>query len=151
MPHTAKGKLKLTKRGAVVSGLALCGLLVVTALLTIFTRPHLPTADSGKSPGTPKSTPTSPKHPDDGVYSKPQGSLDLKGSGSRQTKQFTAGANWDLEWSYDCSNLKGAPDRLFISVLDGQGRVSADTPPWSTASKEAASSTTKRRAHTSWL
>jgi hypothetical protein len=126
VPHIAKGKLKLTKRSAVVSSLALCGLLAVTALLTIFTRPHLL---ASKHPDAPKSTPTTPKHPDVGVYSTPQGSLDLKGSGSRQTKQFTASAGWDLVWSYDCFNLKGEPDRLFISVLDGQGHVSADTPP----------------------
>jgi len=53
----------------------------------------------------------------------PQVLLDLKGSGSKQTQKFTAGGDWHLEWSYDCSNF-GSQGNFIVSVYNGDGSMS---------------------------
>jgi hypothetical protein len=93
-------------------------------------KPHAVSAAIAKLVSASKPSPTPPKHPDAGVYSTPQKSLDLKATGSEETKQFTVGSDWDLVWSYDCSNTKvPGPGNFMVSVFDSKGRVSADTPP----------------------
>jgi hypothetical protein len=37
------------------------------------------------------------------VAASPQVLLDLHGSGTKTTEKFTAAADWDLQWSYDCT------------------------------------------------
>ena len=47
---------------------------------------------------------SSPAAPDTTVAAAaPQLLLDLQGSGTKSTQTFTAAANWDLQWSYDCT------------------------------------------------
>ena len=108
--------------GVVLVGLALLGLTVAG------TKPHFIPAFIGRLTGAHKPSPAAPKIPDTGVRSTPHGPLDVKGSGSQETKQFTAGVDWDLEWSYDCSDTK-AQGNFIVSVYDAKGRTSTDTPP----------------------
>src|SRR3984957_16783251 len=35
----------------------------------------------------------------------PQTLLDITGSGTKTTQKFTAGGDWDLNWTYDCSSF----------------------------------------------
>jgi hypothetical protein len=37
------------------------------------------------------------------VAASPQVLLDVHGSGDKSTEKFTAAADWDLAWSYDCT------------------------------------------------
>lgn len=49
--------------------------------------------------------------------------LDISGSGSKTTAKFTAAGDWDLNWSYDCSNF-GQQGNLQIFVYNGSGSIS---------------------------
>ncbi len=134
------GKLNLTKRTMVVAALA-AGLIVAGAIAIV--KPHASSTYVAQLTGTHK-TPQAPKLPDSGVSSTPHGPLDLKGSGAEDTKQFTAGADWDLDWSYDCSKVQGqGVGRFAVSVFDSQGRVSTSEP------RVAGSSITTRPARIS--
>jgi hypothetical protein len=122
------GETRSKKWVILVVGGGLVGLLALVGLVSAI-NPHMISSVVAKLTRTTKPSPEPPTHPDAGVYSTPHGPLDLKGTGSQETKQFTAGADWDLEWSYDCSNLKGQPDRLVISILNSTGKASVETPP----------------------
>lgn len=116
------------RRTAIIAGLALLTLLVAAIAIDLI-KPHA-VAVISKLAAVVKPSPPPPKHPDAGVYSTPQGSLDLNGTGSQETKQFTASTDWGLVWSYDCSNTKiPGPGNFMVSVFDSKGRVSTDTPP----------------------
>jgi len=56
----------------------------------------------------------------------PQVLLDLSGSGTKQTQQFTAAGNWDLTWSYDCSAFAGGSGNFIVTVYNGNGSVNYD-------------------------
>lgn len=58
----------------------------------------------------------------------PQVLLDLKGSGSKSTQKFTAGSDWDLNWSYDCSNF-GQDGNFQVFIYDGSGQMSFRNSP----------------------
>jgi hypothetical protein len=49
----------------------------------------------------------------------------LQGSGTKQTQKFTAASDWDLEWSYDCSNF-GQQGNFIVTVYDSDGTMSFD-------------------------
>jgi hypothetical protein len=53
----------------------------------------------------------------------PQVLLDLTGSGSKTTAKFTAAHDWDLNWSYDCSNF-GYQGNFQVFVYSGDGSMS---------------------------
>jgi len=89
---------------------------------------HVIASVTGKRTTSSKPSTAAPKLTSKVVSSTPQGKAELSGFGPQYTKQFTADGDWDVEWSYDCSNLKH-PDRLIVSVYDSTGRVSKDTPP----------------------
>jgi hypothetical protein len=104
-------------------------LLAVVVIINTL-KPHAVTAVISKLAAAANSSPPPPKHPDVGVYSTPQASLDLKGTGAQETKQFTVSDDWDLVWSYDCSQAKvPRPGNFIVSVFDNKRRVSIDTPP----------------------
>lgn len=53
----------------------------------------------------------------------PQILLDLTGTGTSQTQQFTAVANWDLNWRYDCTSL-GSQGNFQVMVYNKDGSLS---------------------------
>jgi hypothetical protein len=53
----------------------------------------------------------------------PQVLLDLSGNGTKTTQKFTAGGDWDLNWSYDCSNF-GYQGNFIVMIYDGNGSLS---------------------------
>jgi hypothetical protein len=55
--------------------------------------------------------------------SAPQVLLDLSGSGTKSTQKFTAAGDWDLNWSYDCSNF-GYKGNFQVFVYNGDGSMS---------------------------
>jgi hypothetical protein len=108
-------------------GLGVLGLLVLVGLFVMLP-PHALPAIIGKLIPAGKSTNARPKVEHIGVNSTPKGPLDFKGTGSQTTPQFSAGDNWDLDWSYDCSNTK-VKGQFIVSIFDHSGRASAATPP----------------------
>jgi hypothetical protein len=101
--------------------------VIVGALLaSTFRHGKTPTARATPSPST--SSPSSSLAPTPSPTSKaetgatpalPDG-LDVSGNGIKQTETFTAKGDWQLDWSYDCSNLPGpaiqARQKLVIVV-----------------------------------
>lgn len=55
----------------------------------------------------------------------PQVLLDLQGSGTKSTQKFTAASDWDLNWSYDCSNF-GTQGNFMVQITNGDGSYSYD-------------------------
>ncbi len=53
----------------------------------------------------------------------PQTLLKLSGSGTKSTQKFTAAGDWDLNWSYDCSNF-GYKGNFQVFVYNGDGSMS---------------------------
>lgn len=53
----------------------------------------------------------------------PQVLLNISGSGSKSTAKFTAASDWDLNWSYDCSNF-GSQGNFQVFVYNGDGSMS---------------------------
>ena len=49
--------------------------------------------------------------------------LDITGSGSKSTAKFTAASDWDLNWSYDCSNF-GEQGNFIVSIYNGDSTMS---------------------------
>lgn len=49
--------------------------------------------------------------------------LDITGSGSKSTAKFTAAGDWDLNWSYNCSNF-GQQGNFIVSIYEGDGTMS---------------------------
>lgn len=60
--------------------------------------------------------------------SAPQVLLDLSGKGTKTTQKFTAGGDWDLNWSYDCSNF-GQDGNFQVFIYDGSGQMSFRNSP----------------------
>ena len=46
------------------------------------------------------------------------------GSGSAQTGVFKVPSDWDLAWSYDCSNFFGGSGNFVVSIYDYYGQNS---------------------------
>jgi hypothetical protein len=49
--------------------------------------------------------------------------LDKSGSGINQTAKFTAGGDWEIDWSYDCTKF-GSNGNFIITVYNGDGTPS---------------------------
>ena len=56
----------------------------------------------------------------------PQTLLDLTGSGTKTTQKFTAASDWDLNWSYDCTNFSSGTGNFQVFVYQGDGTMSLD-------------------------
>jgi hypothetical protein len=56
----------------------------------------------------------------------PQTLLDVSGSGSRLTRNFTVAGAWDLAWSYDCSAM-GQGRNFGVTVENGAGALPTDS------------------------
>ena len=48
--------------------------------------------------------------------------LDKSGTGINQTPKFTAGGDWEIDWSYDCTNF-GSNGNFIITVYQGDGTL----------------------------
>ena len=48
--------------------------------------------------------------------------LDKTGSGINQTPKFTTSGDWEIDWSYDCSNF-GSNGNFVITVYSGDGTL----------------------------
>ena len=57
------------------------------------------------------------------VPTAPQTLLKLSGSGTKSTQKFTAGGDWDLNWSYDCSSF-GYKGNFQVFVYNSDGSIS---------------------------
>lgn len=53
--------------------------------------------------------------------------LHLTGSTNVTTKSFVVGDDWDLLWTYDCSNVAEASGSFVVRIYDADG--SDDPPP----------------------
>jgi hypothetical protein len=58
----------------------------------------------------------------------PQVLLDLSGNGTKTTQKFTAGKDWDLNWSYNCSNF-GQDGNFQVFIYDDSGQLSFRNSP----------------------
>jgi len=58
----------------------------------------------------------------------PQALLTLAGSGTKQTQTFTAAGDWDLNWTYDCSQA-GNNGNFIVTVYNADGSVSFENTP----------------------
>ena len=47
----------------------------------------------------------------------------ISGSGTTTTQKFTAASDWDLNWSYDCSNF-GNQGNFQVMIYNGDGSLS---------------------------
>jgi hypothetical protein len=56
----------------------------------------------------------------------PQSLLDVSGSGSKITSNFTVAQAWDLAWSYDCSAM-GQGRNFGVTVENGAGALPTDS------------------------
>jgi len=124
--HDISGKSKPKKRTAAIIGLSLTSLLILFIAVAVSKSP-LPATLTNWLSDKRQASPRPAKITNAGVDSTPSGPLDLKGSGSKQTQQFTTTKDWDLVWSYDCSKTNQA--NFIVTVYDSKGRVSRDTPP----------------------
>ena len=49
--------------------------------------------------------------------------LNLSASGTKTTQKFTAASDWDLDWSYNCSNF-GPQGNFQVMIYNGDGSLS---------------------------
>jgi len=49
--------------------------------------------------------------------------LDISGTGTKSTQKFTAAGDWDMNWSYDCSNF-GTQGNFQVMVYNSDGSMS---------------------------
>jgi len=103
-------------------GLIALAIIIVIAASAASPKQSVPAAPdkATASPTTTKATPTPARQP--------QTLLDLSGSGSKTTQKFTAARDWDLTWSYDCSNF-GSQGNFEVFVYNGDGTLSFQNAP----------------------
>lgn len=51
------------------------------------------------------------------------------GNGTHTTDKVNFPKDWDLDWSYDCSQAEGGQGRFQVSVYKEDGRVEQNNPP----------------------
>ena len=78
-------------------------------------------AETGSTVAAPQKTTASASAP--AQVAAPQTLLKLSGSGTKSTQKFTAGGDWDLNWSYDCSSF-GYKGNFQVFVYNGDGSMS---------------------------
>jgi hypothetical protein len=54
--------------------------------------------------------------------------VDESGTGAKQTAAFTPSGTWELDWSYDCSNVQNQ-NQFGLSVWVGHGAPFLGLPP----------------------
>ncbi len=104
------------KKVAIGCGSALAALIVLIVIVVV--------ATGGRS-GSPASQPAAPdkpttqtsKQPVASTPKQPQTLLDLSGSGTKQTQVFAAASDWDLAWTYNCSNF-GDQGNFVVEVMN---------------------------------
>lgn len=103
---------------------------VLSVILGIIVLIIIGSALGGSSSQNNKSVPAASDKPQTSTAQKsstpaptPQTLLDLQGSGTKQTQKFTAAGDWDLNWSYDCSNF-GNQGNFIVTVYNSDGSVS---------------------------
>jgi hypothetical protein len=97
-----------------VGCLSIVGVVIVLFLIGVIgaaTNPH--TASLGT---TIEKAGTIPHHTV-AAPNKPHVVLDVQGSGTKTTSKFSVGDDWDLAWTYDCSNFGTSGN--FIVSIDG--------------------------------
>lgn len=109
---------------AIVAALVVA--LGVVVLVGSLSATHGHTAKSNlKIAQTPSHTPTpSPV----AVTAKKAFTLDSSTTDQRQLFATASGEAWDLDWSYDCARY-GGRGMFIVSIYDGAGRASTETPP----------------------
>ncbi len=100
--------------------------IVVVVLFTIGnnaknTPPNQETSVPAVADRTEQAEPTTTPAP---VTPTMQTLLELKGNGSKTTQKFTASGDWDLEWTYDCSNFYGGQGVFQVYVYNHDGTMS---------------------------
>jgi hypothetical protein len=65
-------------------------------------------------------------YPTTAAVAQPKVLLDLSGNGNQQTQPFTAAGNWNIAYTYDCSNLDQAGNFQF-DVNNTDGSANTDT------------------------
>ena len=73
--------------------------------------------------GSTVAAPSQPTQAQAQAPASPQVLLSISGSGSKTTEKFTAVSDWDLNWSYDCSNF-GDQGNFQVFVYNGDGSMS---------------------------
>lgn len=63
--------------------------------------------------------------------------LDLTGTGTKQTQKFTAGGDWDLNWTYDCTSF-GYAGNFIVMVYNGDGTLSFENTSVNQTGKKGA-------------
>jgi len=113
--------------------------VVIIIVLCIMSGALMPRASAEKGVSVP-ATPDTPAPAEQGAAptstsqvsppqpTAPQVLLDIKGSGTKSTQKFTAGSDWDLNWSYDCSNF-GYQGNFQVTVFNGDGTESFNNAP----------------------
>lgn|ERR1700674_1077500 len=77
-----------------------CGGIVLLFIVIAIASQGTKTGSTGSSPAAnDKGSPTA------SAAHVAQVLLDVQGTGIKSTQKFTAGGDWDLNWSYDCSNF----------------------------------------------
>ena len=111
--------LTLPRAVAIISVLIVMGV----AVATLSAKPHKQVTVSASGP--PSRTPT-PKP----VMVKANKPFVVQSADPDPSERFTItnGQGWDLDWSYDCS-MHGGLGTFIVSIYDGTGRASAETPP----------------------
>lgn len=96
-------------------GIGCGGLILLFIIVAIATQ--------GTKTGSPSSSPAANESgsasASTAASSAPKTLLDVSGTGTKSTNKFTAGGDWDLTWSYDCSNFSGGTGNFQV-YLYGQ-------------------------------
>jgi hypothetical protein len=105
------------KRGHMLRniGIGCGGLLLLLITIVVASNAATKTGSPGSSPAAnePGSASATAK-----ASSAPKVLLDVQGTGTKSTNKFTAGGDWDLTWSYDCSSFGSQGN--FQVILYGQ-------------------------------
>jgi hypothetical protein len=75
------------------------------------------------APAETGSSVAAPAQPAPAQASGPQSLLKISGSGTKSTAKFTAAGDWDINWSYDCSNF-GTQGNFIVTIFNGDGSMS---------------------------
>lgn len=74
--------------------------------------------DTASAPGTTAAAPATTAAP------APKVLLLVTGSGTKTTQKFTAAADWDLNWTYDCTRTEGGQGNFQVYIYSGGGSLS---------------------------
>jgi hypothetical protein len=103
-------------------GIGILGLIVAGTLITALSHgssgPSTPAAkDNNAAATSPGKTATKPGANQSQVL------LDKTGNGTLKTATFTTSGPWEIDYSFDNSNLSGAQGNFIVTVYDANGAV----------------------------